>query len=424
MDSTQLIISIVYYHLHLHLHLHLHRLKSLNLIMDDQTIDDNPDAKRHRFKPDDTSDIPNPEEYFSKQAKSFGVHEWIQFSKFFSVDSLFEKACTYVNNHLASRLYLLGGKTMSLADTVLASSLCSTDQKWLSLLQSEKFQYLGRLYRMVSAEYLRRRMFDIRSPGKLPGAKFGEVCLRFSPKPTPLFDIQHVRAALLHLHYAVRYRGKLIICFEDTNPTKGSTEFEANLLKDLKTLGIKCDDVSYTSDYFHQLIKMAESLILRGKAYVDNTPQEQIRKEMFDGIESKCRNHSPEENMELWKEMIAGSDVGCKCYLRGKLDMQHPNNYLRDPVYYLCSPIPHRRTGTQFKVYPTNNFSCPYIDGARAVTHVLWSSLRHKSSPLYYRVLEDMGFSGVQIYEYKLLHVAYTPPSAHQLEWFAHHATH
>ncbi|PIA47410.1 hypothetical protein AQUCO_01400225v1 [Aquilegia coerulea] len=305
---------------------------------------------------------------------------------------------------------------MSFADFVLASSLCSTGQKWSSLWHSEKFKHLICLYRMVSSEYLRREILEINAPGTLPNVKIGEVCLRFSIQPTPLFGIQHVRAAFLHYYYALRYRGKLIIRFEDTSPIEGSAEFVVNLLKDLKTLGITYDFVSYTSDYFLQMIKMAESLILQGKAYVDNTPPEQIRKEMVHGIESKCRNHSPEENMALWKQMMDGSDVGRKCYLRGKLDMRHPN--LRDPVYYLCSPNPHNRTGTKFKVYPTNNFSCPYIDAAQTITHVLRSSYHKKSSPLYYRILKDMGFSRIQIYNFKLLNMAYMPPRPHQLEWF------
>ncbi|KAJ0095849.1 hypothetical protein Patl1_15354 [Pistacia atlantica] len=47
-----------------------------------------------------------------------------------------------------------------------------------------------------------------------------------------------------------RYQGQLIVRFDDTNPAKESNEFVDNLLKDIETLGIKYEEVTYTSDYF------------------------------------------------------------------------------------------------------------------------------------------------------------------------------
>ncbi|KAK4787962.1 hypothetical protein SAY86_019281 [Trapa natans] len=43
----------------------------------------------------------------------------------------------------------------------------------------------------------------------------------------------------------------------------------------------------------------------------------------MDRIESKCRSNSREENMRLWKEMVAGLDRGLQCCLHGKLNMQN-----------------------------------------------------------------------------------------------------
>lgn len=149
----------------------------------------------------------------------------------------------------------------------------------------------------------------------LPGAKIGEVCLRFAPEPSGYLHIGHTKAALLNQYFAQRYQGRLLIRFDDTNPSKESNEFVENLLKDIETLGIKYDAVTYTSDYFPQLMKMAESLILKGKVYVDDTPREQMQKERMEGIESRCRNNTVDENLALWKEMIAGSERGMQCCL-------------------------------------------------------------------------------------------------------------
>ena len=206
--------------------------------------------------------------------------------------------------------------------------------------------------------------------------------------------------------------------FDDTNPAKESNEFVDNLLKDIETLGIKYETVTYTSDYFPKLMEMAEKLISEGKAYVDDTPREQMQKERMDGIESRCRNNSLEENMKLWKEMIASSERGLQCCIRGKLDMQDPNKSLRDPVYYRCNPIPHHRIGSKYKVYPTYDFACPFVDAIEGITHALRSSEYHDRNAQYYRIQEDMGVRKVEIYEFSRLNMVYTLLSKRKLLWF------
>ena len=56
-----------------------------------------------------------------------------------------------------------------------------------------------------------------------------------------------------------------------------------------------------------------------------------------------------EENLALWEEMKAGSEVGIKCCLRGKMDYQSDNGAIRDPTLYRCKLEPHPRTGTKYK---------------------------------------------------------------------------
>ncbi|PRQ55338.1 putative glutamate--tRNA ligase [Rosa chinensis] len=123
-------------------------------------------------------------------------------------------------------------------------------------------------------------------------------------------------------------QGQLIVRFDDTNPAKESNEFVENFLKDIDTLGIKYEEVTYTLDYFSKLMDMTKELIIQGKAYVDDTPREETQKQQIDGIESKCRNQSQEENLKLRGEMTAGSERGLQCCVRGKLAMQDPNKSL------------------------------------------------------------------------------------------------
>ncbi|KAK1556065.1 hypothetical protein Q3G72_035372 [Acer saccharum] len=249
----------------------------------------------------------------------------------------------------------------------------------------------------------------------LPDAEIGKVRFRFAPEPSGYLHIGHSKAALLNQYFAQRYQGQLIVRFDDTNPAKESNEFVDNILKDIETLGIKYEAVTYTSDYFPDLMEMAETLIRQGKAYVDDTPRDQMQKERMVGIESKCRNNSVEENMKLWKEMIVGSERGLQCCLRGKLDMKDPNKSLRDPVYYHCNPLPHHKIGSKYKIYPTYDFACPFVDAREGISHALRSSEYHDRNAQYYRIQEDMGMRKVHIYEFSRLNMVYTLLSKRKL---------
>ncbi len=252
----------------------------------------------------------------------------------------------------------------------------------------------------------------------LPGAEIGKVCTRFPPEPSGYLHIGHAKAALLNQYFAQKYQGRLIIRFDDTNPSKEKDEYIESILLDLETLGVKGDAITYTSDYFLQLMEMAEKLIQEDKAYVDDTDREQMQKERGDRIESKCRNQSVAENMALWKEMVDGTERGKQCCVRGKLDMSSDNATLRDPVYYRCNPTPHHRVGTKYKVYPTYDFACPYVDSIEGVTHALRSSEYHDRNEQYYRVLKDMQVRPVHIWDFSRLNFVYTLLSKRKLQWF------
>ncbi|PHT41461.1 hypothetical protein CQW23_20315 [Capsicum baccatum] len=401
-----------------------------------------------------------PDLYQRDAIESSQIDEWLDYAPIFASGSQFEEACGYVDGYLLQHTFLVG-HSLSIADIAVWSGLAGTGKRWESLRSSKKYQNLARWFNSILAEYdvlnevlatytgkkgsgkptaskvkeqqgakanLSKGNGDATAKEKegwrqtsevdLPEAEVGKVRLRFAPEPSGYLHIGHSKAALLNQYFAERYNGEVIIRFDDTNPDKESNEFVDNLLKDIETLGIKYKTVTYTSDYFPQLMEMAEKLIREGKAYVDDTPREQMQKERKEGIESRCRNNSIEENLKLWKEMIAGSERGTMCCVRGKLDMQDPNKSVRDPVYYRCNQTPHHRIGAKYKVYPTYDFACPFVDAFEGITHALRSSEYHDRNDQYYWIQTDMGFKKVHIYEFSRLNLVYTLLSKRKLLWF------
>lgn len=218
----------------------------------------------------------------------------------------------------------------------------------------------------------------------LKGAEVGKVVTRFPPEPSGFLHIGHAKAALLNDYFARSFDGKLIVRFDDTNTEKSKQGFEDAILQDLAKLGIKPDVLEYTSDYFPRILEMAERFIREDKAYVDATPPEEMRQQRLKREANQYRSQSVEENLRMWLEMVNGTEEGKKCCLRAKIDIRHKNGTMRDPTMYRTKKLPHHRTGTTYKVYPTYDFSCPLVDSWEGVTHAL-RSLEYKDREKQYK---------------------------------------
>ena len=64
------------------------------------------------------------------------------------------------------------------------------------------------------------------------------------------------------------------------------------ILEDVAMLQIRPDQFTYTSDHFPVILKFGEQLLAEGKAYIDDTPPDQMKQEREQRVDSKCRNNS------------------------------------------------------------------------------------------------------------------------------------
>lgn len=252
----------------------------------------------------------------------------------------------------------------------------------------------------------------------LEGAVPGRVVTRFPPEPSGYLHIGHAKACMLNEYFARRYKGRLIVRFDDTNPSKEKDEYQQSIIEDLAKIGVEPDVITFTSDYFDVTKGYALSMIDSGLAYMDDTPQEQMQKERMDRQESKHRNQSPAEAHEFFKLMCSGSEEGSPWCLRAKLDMSSDNGTLRDPVLYRQNLTPHHRQGTTYKAYPTYDLACPIVDSIEGVTHALRTTEYDDRNEQYAWFQRQLGLRRVRIQTFARMNFMYTVMSKRKLTWF------
>jgi len=258
--------------------------------------------------------------------------------------------------------------------------------------------------------------------GRLPGLEGHDagVVTRFPPEPSGYLHIGHVKAIMVNTFYARHYGGKLLVRFDDTNPSKEREEFEASILDDLVSLGVKPDMVSHTSDHFAVIIDYARAVIRDGHAYMDDTEVEEMRRMRGEGIPSKHKLPATDAatNLARFDEMLSGSPEGVRWCLRAHMNMSDGNKCCRDPVLFRANATPHLRTGSKYKAYPTYDFACPIVDSIEGVTHAMRTTEYRDRDPQYSIIQGMLGVRPVRIIEFSRLNFVYTTLSKRKLNWF------
>ena len=252
--------------------------------------------------------------------------------------------------------------------------------------------------------------------------KWGKrVHTRFPPEPNGYLHIGHAKSICLNFGIAKKYHGKCNLRFDDTNPLKEEVEYVESIIDDVKWLGFKWDDKPlYASDYFDKMFDYAVELIKQGNAYVCDLSPDKVKNQRGTltkpGIESPFRNRSVSENLDFFSRMKAGEFQDGEKTLRAKIDVQHSNLNMRDPVMYRILHAEHHRTGNSWCIYPMYDWAHGLEDSIENITHSICTLEFEDHRPLYDWYLNCLDVYHPQQIEFARLNLNYTIMSKRKLK--------
>ena len=254
------------------------------------------------------------------------------------------------------------------------------------------------------------------------GMPKGNLRFRFPPEPNGYLHIGHTKAIGISFGLGEYYNAPVNLRFDDTNPAKEEQEFVDAIKEDIAWLGYTWDKELFSSDYFQQLYDWAVYLIKEGKAYVDSQSSEAMAEQKGTptqpGVDGPYRNRSIEKNLNLFERMKAGEFDGGEHILRAKIDMQHTNMLMRDPIMYRVLKKHHHRTANDWCIYPMYDWTHGESDYLEQISHSLCSLEFKPHRELYDWFLDqvvDAGKLRPKQREFARLNLSYTIMSKRKL---------
>ncbi len=226
------------------------------------------------------------------------------------------------------------------------------------------------------------------------GTHKGTVKTRFPPEPNGYLHIGHAKSIFINFENSIQYNGTCNLRFDDTNPVKEDVEFVNSIKNDIQWLGYQWDDLFFASNYFPKMYDFAIQLIKKGLAFVCDLSPEESRDYKgdynVDGRPSPYRNRTVEENLDLFARMRNGEFADGEKTLKAKIDFNHPNMNMRDPVIYRIHHQTHHNTGDEWCIYPMYDFAHPLEDAIEGITHSICTLEFEANRPLYDWYLENL----------------------------------
>ncbi|OAD56129.1 putative glutamine--tRNA ligase [Eufriesea mexicana] len=238
----------------------------------------------------------------------------------------------------------------------------------------------------------------------------GKVITRFPPEPNGILHIGHAKAININFGYAAAHNGICYLRYDDTNPEKEEEKFFIGIHEMVEWLGYKPAKITHSSDYFQQLYEWAIVLIKKDLAYVCHQSSEEIKG--FNPPPSPWRNRPVSESLQLFNDMKDGLLEEGEATLRMKVTLEEGK---QDPVAYRIKYSPHHKTGYQWCIYPTYDFTHCLCDSLENITHSLCTKEFQSRRSSYYWLCNALDIYCPVQWEYGRLNVSYTVVSKRKI---------
>ena len=156
--------------------------------------------------------------------------------------------------------------------------------------------------------------------------------------------------------------------------------------------------VDHASSHVDEFYLFAEQLIKKGNAYVCFCSQDKMRENRNKGIECECRNNDLKKNIRGWEDMFVLKEG--QAVLRIKIDMQHLNTTMRDPVLMRIIEHEHPLVGKKYRIWPNYDFENSVMDGLQRITHRLRTKEFELRNELQRHIQKELGFAETKIFEF------------------------
>jgi len=247
----------------------------------------------------------------------------------------------------------------------------------------------------------------------------GTIRVRFAPSPTGLLHVGNARTALYNWLFARRHGGAFILRIEDTDVDRSEARYEAQLMDDLRWLGLDWDEGPGApaeknkkkepdkgghgpyrqSERLDIYAKHAKQLLNEGKAYRCFCTAEELEAErklfasrnMPQVYSGRCRNLSEKV---LKRNLAAGvpfairlkiGDEPLKFHDLVRGDVEFPAEAVSDPILV--------RSGKSGKPgVPVYNYVVTVDDALMGITHVIRGDDHISNTPRQVAIYEALGW--------------------------------
>lgn len=243
----------------------------------------------------------------------------------------------------------------------------------------------------------------------------GKVMTRFPPEPNGYLHIGHAKAMFIDFGMAEQYNGCCYLRYDDTNPEAEKQEYIDHIQDIIQWLGWKPFKITYSSDYFHELHALAVRLIETGHAYVCHQNGDQIKESREKKEPSPWRDRPKEESLKLFEDMRKGLIDEGTATLRMKMDHKNENANMFDLIAYRIKFVPHPKSGDEWCIYPSYDFTHCIVDSLENITHSLCTLEFESRRASYYWLLDVLDLYKPVVWEYSRLNITHTVLSKRKL---------